>query len=265
MILHDLLVRQALHLDDLFGRHGLEVGEVEAQTAVGDVAARLLHMIAQHLAQRPMQDVRSGVVAADTLAARHVDGGMHGIARAQATAFHLHGVRDQALLGLLRVQDRHDGIVLRKHAGVADLAALLSVEGRSVQHHATLVARLQHIHLHAVFHERQHARFGVVLRIAEEFGGTHGLEDLVHHAAIGGPGRLGVLRIGSASALALLVHAAAEAFHINFDAALVAQLSRDLHGEAVRIVQRERAVARQHLALELGQRLVEERAALAQV
>ena len=107
---------RALHLGDLFGRHGLEVGEVEAQTAVGDVAARLLHMIAQHLAQRPMQDVRSGVVAADTLAARHVDGGMHGIARAQATALHLHGVRDSGLLGLLRVQDRHDGIVLRKHA-----------------------------------------------------------------------------------------------------------------------------------------------------
>ena len=174
-------------------------------------------------------------------------------------------MRDQALLGLLRVQHGHHGVVLGQHAGIADLAALLGVERRHVQYHAAFLACHQRINLRSILHDGQHARVGVVFGIAHELRGAHGLQDLGHHAAVGGPGGLGILRVGSAGTLALLVHTATKALHVHLDAALVAQLARDLHGEAVRVVQRERAVARQHVAFELGQRLVEERAALAQV
>ena len=53
----------------------LVVAEVEAQPVRADERAGLLHVRAEHLAQRPVQDVGRGVVAADRVAARAVDRG----------------------------------------------------------------------------------------------------------------------------------------------------------------------------------------------
>ena len=71
----DLVVGQVLDLDQLVGRHRLVVAEVEAQPVGGDQRALLLDVLAQHLAQRPVQQVGGGVVAADGVAALDVDGG----------------------------------------------------------------------------------------------------------------------------------------------------------------------------------------------
>ena len=57
------------------GRDRLVVAEVEAEPVGRDQRARLLHVRAEHLAQRPVQDVRGGVVAADPVAAHAVDRG----------------------------------------------------------------------------------------------------------------------------------------------------------------------------------------------
>ena len=46
VVLHDLLVGQALDFGDLLGRHGLEVREVEAQAVFSHQAASLLDVIA---------------------------------------------------------------------------------------------------------------------------------------------------------------------------------------------------------------------------
>ena len=106
--------------------------------------------------------MRGRVVAAYALAAGHVDGGMNGVAHLDAPAcrlvHHLDGMRDQALLGLLGIEHRHDNAVFGQNARIADLAALLGVERRGVQHHAALLARFQHVYLLAVLHDRQHAR-----------------------------------------------------------------------------------------------------------
>ena len=68
-----LRVRQPLDLRELVGGHGLVMREVEAQTVGADERTRLLHVRAEHLAQRPVQHVRGGVVAADAVAAHAVD------------------------------------------------------------------------------------------------------------------------------------------------------------------------------------------------
>ena len=59
---------------DLVGGDGRVVREVEAQAIGADQRAGLLDVLAEHLAQRVVEDVRAGVVAADGDAALDVDG-----------------------------------------------------------------------------------------------------------------------------------------------------------------------------------------------
>ena len=66
-------VGQVLDGPDLLGRDRLEVAEVEAQPVGRHQRALLLDVVAEHLAQRPVQDVGAGVVAADGVAALAVD------------------------------------------------------------------------------------------------------------------------------------------------------------------------------------------------
>ncbi len=68
-------VRQRLDPVELGLGDRLVVAEVEAQPVRADVRAGLLDVGAEHLAQRPVQDVGRGVVAADRVAARSVDRG----------------------------------------------------------------------------------------------------------------------------------------------------------------------------------------------
>ena len=67
------LVGQVLDLPALVGRHGRQVREVEAQPIGRDQRALLRDVRAQHLAQRPVQEVGGRVVAADGVAALDVD------------------------------------------------------------------------------------------------------------------------------------------------------------------------------------------------
>lgn len=66
-------------------------------------------------------------------------------------------------------------------------------------------------------------------------------------------------------ATALRLHATLKALHVHDDAALLAQLARDVHGEAVGVMQRERLLTGKRGALELVEGLGQERAALAKV
>ena len=58
---------------ELLARHGAEVHEVEAQPVRRDERSRLLDVRPEHLAQRRVQQVRRGVVAARRVADRHGD------------------------------------------------------------------------------------------------------------------------------------------------------------------------------------------------
>ena len=64
-----------------------KVREVEAQVAGIDQRARLLHMLAQHLAQRGMQQVRAGMVAHGGAADFVVDHGVDLVADVNRSAW----------------------------------------------------------------------------------------------------------------------------------------------------------------------------------
>ena len=208
--------------------------------------------------------MRGRVVARDARAALGVHRRRHRIAHGKRAFRHRHLVRHKALLGRLGVAHFGDGPSGAQRAGVAHLAAHLGIERRRVQNDLARLACGKRLHARAVLHDGRHARLGFQLVVAHERRGAQLLQKLGVHAAVGAPRGLGVLRVRSAGALALLVHTAREAVHIHRDAALLAQLAGHLHGEAVRVVQRERLLAGQRGAGKGGQRLVQKRAALPQ-
>ena len=105
----DLRVREPLDLDQLLGGDRLVVAEVEPQPVGRDQRAGLLHVGTEHLAQRPVQDVRGRVVAPDAVAPDAVDRRGHGVAlgdRAGPDARLVHGQHArQPVAGVLDVED----------------------------------------------------------------------------------------------------------------------------------------------------------------
>src|SRR5690606_19688861 len=124
---------QVLDLPDLFGGQRLVVAEVEPQPVGRDQRALLLDVLAQHLAQGPVEDVGAGVVAPDGVAPLAVDAGVGLLADLDRALPHPHDV-------LVQAGQRVDGVDHLGHAGgrdddagVAHLAAGLGVEGRAVE------------------------------------------------------------------------------------------------------------------------------------
>ena len=72
-VVEDLLVDELLALLDLGRGERLEVGEVKTESVGRLVRAELADVRAEHLAQRPVHEVRRGVVTADRATAREVD------------------------------------------------------------------------------------------------------------------------------------------------------------------------------------------------
>ena len=130
---HDLLVGDALDLGKLGGAHSLEVCEVEAQTRRLHERAGLVDMGAEHLAQGGVQDVRGGVVAGDAGAGHRVDGGGALVTGVDGAVEHLAVMDGEDLLGIGGTQNLELEAVGLDEAGVAALAALLSVEGGALE------------------------------------------------------------------------------------------------------------------------------------
>ena len=83
-VLANLGVDDVFQRLDLLGLDGFEVAEVEAQTLTVDQRAFLLNVIAQHLAQRGVQQVRGRVVQRGGVAHFGFDVGLHRCANDQA-------------------------------------------------------------------------------------------------------------------------------------------------------------------------------------
>ena len=120
---------------DLLGRDRLVVAEVEAQPVGRHERALLLHVVAEHLAQRPVQEVGGGVVAADGVAARRRRSrrstSWPGVDLALDDARHVAVQAGQRRTAVSSTSARAG--VGRDRAGVADLAAGLGVERRAVE------------------------------------------------------------------------------------------------------------------------------------
>ncbi len=120
----------------LFVGQRAEVREVEAQAVIVHQRSSLLHVRAEHLAQRCMQQVSAGVIAARGVAICGIDHGVDLIADSDRLADD-GAVREHSLHRLESAGHfRDDAVVVGgiEPAGVADLTAGVGVEAGLVEH-----------------------------------------------------------------------------------------------------------------------------------
>ena len=130
-----------------------EVREVEAQVAGIDQRARLLHMRAQHIAQRGVQQMRAGMVAHGGAANFVVDHGVDFVADVNGLLGD-DAMRAHALHRIGRAFDLGDeGVVIFavEPAHIADLSAGVGVERRVIEHDLAALAGLQLVNAGADF------------------------------------------------------------------------------------------------------------------
>ena len=113
--------------------HRLGVREVEPQPVRRDQRALLGDVIAQHLAQRLVQQMGRRMVGADRAAARMVDFEGQRKARLERAFLDHAGMDEEVAALLLGIGDAEAHAVGGHHAGVADLAARFAVERRLVE------------------------------------------------------------------------------------------------------------------------------------
>ena len=260
---HDLLVCDALNLGQLLGRYALEVGEVKAQAIGANVAASLLHMVAQNLAQRRMEQMRAGMVARNALAAKLVDNRANGVAHVKLAFDDFHVVAGETLLGSLGIDDFSLEAFAFDNAGVAHFAAHFGVERSQAQHNLGGVARGDGVDALAFLDERANARACAHAVVAHEFGSANFFENVGMHAAVRAPCGFRVFHVCRASALTLGFHAALKALHVDLHAAIGAHFLGNLNGETVGVVQGKRLLAGKRIALEFLERLSQIHLALA--
>ena len=175
---HDDVVADALDLEDLLVRHGLEMREVEAQPVRCDERTGLLDMLAEHLGERALQDMRRRVVAGDECATALVDGGVHDVILVDAAARHYTVVDGQALLRALRVIDDDGAKLARDGAGISHLATHLAIERRLVEHDGDLVALVGLIDNRAIDDDVDDTCVTLVILVAHELARPMHVKDM---------------------------------------------------------------------------------------
>ena len=110
-----------------------------------DQRALLLHVRAEHLAQRLVHEVGDRVVAHGARAQRRVDARLDLVADLQRAGLQRALVAVDVGLDLLRVGHLEGAAGADQLAAVADLAAGLGVERRAVEHHRAGIAALQRL------------------------------------------------------------------------------------------------------------------------
>ena len=172
VILQHHVVGDVLDAGELFRRDRLRMHEVEAQAIRRDQRAALGDMIAEHLPQRLVQQMRRRVMGADRGAPRVIDFELQRGAELQRALLHRAEMHEEIAGLLLRIGDAEFDALAGHHAGVADLAAGLRIERRLVQHDRAGLAGLEAVGFLAVLDQRRDHAFGALGLIAQEFGGA---------------------------------------------------------------------------------------------
>ncbi len=213
-------------------RHGLEVREVEAQPLVGVERAGLADVGAEHLAKRPMKEVRRGMVALDGPAADEVDGELGRGARGREGRPRGDPVQVAARLVLDRVEDREGLPADQGVARVAHLAAHLGVEGGLVEDEEHALSGGDDLEQF-----RGRALVGVD-RVAGEEGGS-----VRRRAAALSRRDDDLLLLGRAAPLPLLLHQGLEALRVDGDPPLGGDHLSQVQRKPVGVVELEHGLA----------------------
>ena len=226
----------------LIGHLG-KVGKVEAQPRRVHGRAGLLHVRAQNLTQSRVQQVGSGVIAADGVAAGLIDHGIDAIPNHQR-------LLEQSLVGAHALHRQHAARDLGhgriavgrgKPAGIARLPAGVAVEAGLVENHVDLVASLRGGNAHAVLHNGQDfCAGGGELLVAQKVG--------LGQFAIGRAGGLLAATLPRSAGAGLLLGAGGfKAVQIEAYACVVGCIRHKVDGKSVRLIKVEGSVARQNL------------------
>ena len=247
------VIGDVLDASEFFRRDRLRMHEIEAQAVGRDQRAALRDVIAEHLPQGFMQQMRRRVIGPDRRASGVIDIELQCRSRLQGALLHRAQMHEQIAGLLLGLGDTEAHALAGHHTGVADLTAGLRIERRLVQHDRARLARFEAFDLAAILHQRADHAFGGLGLIAEEFSGPELLAQREPHAfgrslAGASPSRTRLL--------ALAVHRIGEGRDIDADAARFQGVLRQVEREAIGVVQREGGVAVEHVALFEGAALL---------
>ena len=246
-VLADFCVDQIFQCLDLLGLDGLEVTEVKTQTLTVDQRALLLHMLTQHLTQRGMQQVRGRVVQCRCLSHRGIHLRSYSRGRLEQAAGHYAMVQEgtTSLGGIahIKAQPRRSEIT-----AVTDLTAGLGIERRAVKHHHALLTLSQTLDRSPSLEQADNLGFANGSAVAGEFGVHVDLDQTVVIQTEGA---------GGTRTLALGLHLTLETGLIDAQAALAGDITGQVHGEAVGVVQLEHHLTRNFLAGQFGEILLQ--------
>ena len=222
----DALVDEFFDVGELRGGQSGAV-EVKGELVRRDVGAFLRGVLADDLMQRPMQDVRDGVMALNGVTTCGIDG--HANLRANGGCF---VTVDEVQPGVADFRRTGDGEGVRADddlAAVADLAAHFGVANAGVEHHRRLV-----------LHRNDFEHFGVGFKrvVTDELGGVLGFD-------FADGDDLFVLLTGFTSALFLLVHELVKTCGVNGQSAFAGEEFGEVDGEAEGVVELEGETSRQ--------------------
>src|SRR4029077_3888110 len=143
-------------LAQLLGGDGLEMREIEAQPVGGHQRALLLHVGAEHLAQRRVQQMGGAVIERSRLTAGAVYLSLERVPDTDTALRKLPEVRMRgaALLRILHDEAHRRGGELTR---ISHLTARLRVERRAIEHHLALLAGDERIDWRALLQDRYHA------------------------------------------------------------------------------------------------------------
>ena len=240
----------------LLGRDGREMRQVKAQAIRLHERARLMHVIAQHLAQRGLEQVRGRVRTHDRLAAIGIDARRDGLLDLQAAGVHHTVVQEFAGLVLLDVRHLEERAVRLNDAVVGHLAAHLGIKRRAVEHEHALLALIDLRTDLTVADDGQDRALVDRVVIAGEFRRRR-VQAEVHT----GPCQVAERLARLSRAHALLLHQLLERILIHGHVLLLHHLAGQVNREAVGVIELERIRAGEHplaLGLMLGEQVGED-------
>ncbi len=211
------------------------VAEVEPQAIRADHRAGLLDVLAEHLSQRVVQQVRARCGCGGSPPRRSdVDRRGRGLARGQRPRRDPGPVAAQVRQGERGVDHLGDPRLGGDGAGVADLTAGLGVERCPVEEDVDQFRvgqwRIDGDH-------RQHTALGHVAGVADELGDPELLDDVPVRVEVGALGGTLLRRLRP---VALRSHLGREPLEVDRDVALAGDLLGQLQRESVGVVQEER-------------------------